>query len=80
MHGPTIISGHETSLKQMALKDSQGRVLHHIPTVNAGTMHKIIHFVCLSHIDKFMQACNKIGIASVAVYPSHPRIDLRYNN
>jgi hypothetical protein len=23
-----------------------------------------------------MQACNKIRIASVAVHPSHPRIDL----
>src|SRR3954469_21580765 len=83
--GPTIISENETSPKQVALKCSRGRVLRHVPTVNTGTRHKIIHFVCISHIEKCMKVCNKLGPASIAVHPSHPCFDLRhiinhYNN
>jgi hypothetical protein len=41
MLGPTIIARHETSPKQMAMKDSRGRVLPDVPTVNTWATHNI---------------------------------------
>ena len=40
-----------------------------ILTLNTWTTHKTILTVCLSHIDKIMQAQNELGSGSATVHP-----------
>ena len=61
------------------MKDFYFRVLYDVPTVNTWTRHKIIHSVCLSHIEKFFQVRHVLGSASVdIVHPSLSCIHLHH--
>jgi hypothetical protein len=59
--GPTIIAGHETGLKQVAVDDSVGRVFLLIPIYSTWTTYKIIPLVCLGHFEKITHAVHEIG-------------------
>jgi len=77
--GPTIIAGHETMPNQVAMKGRSFRVPFDVPTLNTWTRHKIIHSVCLSHIEKNFQGDHVLGSASIdIVHPSLSCIHLHH--